>query len=179
MTYDLLEAHLITATLREHAIDAWLFDADFVRQDWLASIAYGGYRIVVPDAATGDARQVLQEYKNGNLALADEQRAVCPNCGEPQGIENPSPRRHVFLALIVWPWIVTIASIAWNPSTTQLVFAFASQICLYLFLPWLAIRYFKWPSRCGACGHRWREPRQYRHAELAKMAESEDSQLLD
>jgi hypothetical protein len=176
-TYDPLEAHLTTAMLREHGIDAWLFDADFVRQDWLKAIAFGGYRIMVSDDFSANAGKVLQEYKNGTLALDDEQHPACPNCGEQRGIENPSPRRHVFLALIVWPWIATIASIAWKPSTTQLVFAFASQIGLYLFLPWLAIWYFKWPSRCGACGYRWRQPPMHRHAELARLAQAGESTL--
>jgi len=172
-TYDLLEAHLMTAMLREHGIDALLFDADFVRQNWLESIAYGGYRIMVSeDRQIGEAAEILQKYKNGTLAVPGEHCLICPSCGKQQGNENPSPRRHVFLALIVWPWIATIALIAWKPSTIQTVFAFAAQIGLYLLLPWLAIWYFKWPSRCGACGHRWREPRRYRHAELAKMAES-------
>ena len=175
-TYDLLEAHLITAMLREHGIDALLFDADFVRQNWLESIAYGGYRIMVSDdGQIGEALDILREYRNGTMAVLGEHCLICPSCSKQQGIENPSPRRHVFLVLIVLPWITAIALIAWKPSTVQLVCAFAAQIGLYLLLPWLAIWYFKWPSRCDACGHRWREPRRYRHAELAKMAESGSS----
>lgn len=169
-TFDLLEAHIVTEMLRQHGVRAWLFDADFVRQNWLESIAFGGYRVMVSDTATGDARRVLKEYTNGTLALPDEQRAACPNCGQQQATEDPCPRRQVFLALIVLPWITAIALIAWKPSPMQMLFAFALHIGLYLCLPWLAIWYFKWPSRCGTCGHRWRDPRAQRHSELARMA---------
>ena len=171
-TYDLLDAHLITAMLREHDIDALLFDTDFVRQNWLESIAYGGYRIMVSDASVESAARVLREYKNGSLALPDEHRLVCPRCGEQQGVENPWPRRHIFLVILILPWIVAIAFAVWKPTTTQMVYTSMFYVGLSLLLPWLAIRYFKWPLHCDACGYRWREPRLYRHAELAKMAES-------
>ena len=57
-TYDLLEAHALAAMLREHDIEAWLFDADFVRQDWFKMIAYGGYRILVGDESVVDVGEL-------------------------------------------------------------------------------------------------------------------------
>ena len=102
-TYDLLEAHLITAMLREHGIDAWLFDADFVRQDWFKSIAYGGYRILVREEDVAEARVLLNQYDDEELALVGEQCRLSELRHTARGATNPSPRRHVFLALIVLP----------------------------------------------------------------------------
>jgi hypothetical protein len=171
-TYDLLEAHLITAMLREHGVGAWLFDADFVRQDWFKSIAYGGYRIVANDNSVAAAKEILQQYKNGSLALPEEYRLICPRCNQHCGSGDPQPRRNVFLAIVLFDLLAAVALVHWNTWRTHIVSTFAVWGGVNLLLPWLAIWYFKWPSRCDACGHRWREPRRYRHAELAKMAES-------
>ena len=175
-TYDLLEAHLITAILREHGIDALLFDADFVRQDWFKMIAYGGYRIVVRDDSVDQARALLRDYSEGNLALSDEYRTPCPNCAKLAGNDDPQPRRNIFLSIIVLDVVFVMALLFWKaPGTGTILVCFlacVTQIALILVLPWVAIRYFKWRSRCDACGYRWREPRRYRHAELAHMAES-------
>jgi hypothetical protein len=178
-TYDLLEAHLITAMLREHGVDAWLFDADFVRQDWFKSIAFGGYRIVANDDSIADANEILRQYKNGGLALPEEHRLVCPRCSQEDGSGDPQPRRNVFLAILLFDLVAAIAFSQLRGSEAQIASFIALQFGLYFVLPWLAIWYFKWPSRCDACGHRWREPRRYRHAELAKMAESEVSRSLN
>lgn len=172
-TYDLLEAHVITAMLREHGIEAWLFDADFVRQNWFKSIAFGGYRIVANDESVADAKEILQQYRNGSLALPEEHRMICPRCKQQCGSGDPQPRRNIFLAIILFDLGVTGAFLFWRASETQIAALLAVHVG-YLVLPWLAIWYFKWPVRCDACGHRWREPRLYRHAELAHMAESGD-----
>jgi hypothetical protein len=178
-TYDLLEAHLITSMLREHGIDAWLFDADFVRQDWFKSIAYGGYRIVANDQSVTDAKEILQQYKNGSLALPEEHRLTCPRCGQHCGSGDPQPRRNIFLAIILFDLVASIGFLESNGSEAQLASFIAVQFGFNFVLPWIAIWYFKWPSRCDACAYRWREPRRYRHAELAKMAESGDSASSD
>src|SRR5262249_17210914 len=54
-TYDLLEAHIVAALLREHGIEAWAFDVDFVRLNWFEMLAFGGFRVVASDASVGDA----------------------------------------------------------------------------------------------------------------------------
>ena len=79
--FDLLEAHILVARLRYGGIDARVFDADFVRQDWFKMLVYGGFRIVVPEESATAARQILQSYRNGELTLPDEDGGTpCPNC---------------------------------------------------------------------------------------------------
>jgi len=169
-TYDLLEAHVLTALLREHDIDAWLFDADFVRQNWFRMIAYGGFRILVRDESVADGLHLLREYQNGNLALADEYRSQCPNCAHTAGTDDPQPRRNVFLAMIVvgvvWPSIL----LSWHPSSAALFARSAILVGLSLLIPWAVIYYFKWRMCCEACGYRWRELPRHRYADLAGMA---------
>ena len=84
-SYDLLDAHVLTALLREHGIEAWLFDADFVRQNWFAAIAYGGYRIMVREQDAAAARELLQEQRSGQLALPDATGVPCPPRRAPSG----------------------------------------------------------------------------------------------
>jgi hypothetical protein len=171
-TYDLLEAHVITQMLREHDIEAWLFDADFVRQNWFRMIAYGGFRILVRDESVGDGLQLLREYRNGNLALADEFRLHCPNCAHTTGIDDPQPRRNVFLAMIaiivVWPCIL----LSWHPSPAALLAGSGILIGLSFFITWIVIHYFKWRMRCEDCGFRWRKQPSHRYSDLAAMAAS-------
>ena len=169
-TYDLLEAHALVAMLREHDIETWLFDADFVRQDWFKMIAYGGYRILVRDETVADALRVLGEYRNGQLALVEEQRTICPECAHSSGSDDPQPRRNVFLAMIVLGFCGPFALLLWKPSTLALLVAGAVLIIAYISLPWFVVRYFKWRLRCEDCGHRWREAPRYRYAELAGQA---------
>lgn len=170
-TYDLLEAHLITAMLREHGIDAWLFDADFVRQDWFKSIAYGGYRILVRDEDVADAHTLLNQYDDEELALIGEQ-TLCPQCAHAAGRDDPQPRRNVFLAMLALPIVEFFAFLHWKLSPIGVLVAFAVQFCLYATLPWLVLWYFKWRLRCADCGHRWRQPPSLSYAELARMADA-------
>jgi hypothetical protein len=175
-SYDLLDAHVLTALLREHGIDAWLFDADLVRQDWFKMIAYGGYRIMVRAEDYAAARELLHEQRAGNFALTNDTREPCPRCSSDSAIEDPQPRRNVFLAMIVMLIASSFAFLLrWHPSPQQFVGVMALQIVLYATLPWLMMRYFKWRQRCTHCGHRWREPPRHSYAELARMAESAQS----
>ena len=167
---------MLTALLREHGIDAQLFDADFVRQDWFKMIAYGGYRIMVREQDLAAARQVLQEQRSGNLALPDDTDTRCPHCAHGTGVEDPQPRRNVFIAMLVLDFCGGFAILMlWHPSPAGIFGAFALQVILYATLPWLVMRYFKWRQRCTHCGHRWREPPRHSYAELARMAESAQS----
>lgn len=175
-TYDLLDAHLLTALLREHGVDAWLFDADFVRQDWFKMLAYGGYRIMVRAEDLAAASGILQERRAGRYALANDTREPCPRCTCHTVIEDLQPRRNVFLAMIVMVIASSFAFLPrWHLSPRQFVGILALQIVLYATVPWLVMRYFKWRQRCTHCGHRWREPPRHSYAELARMAESAQS----
>jgi len=171
-TYDLLEGHILTQMLRENGIEAWLFDVDFVRQDWFKSIAYGGYRILVREEAVAEARSLLDQYDDAALVPAAERGEPCPNCGNATGVDDPQPRRNVFLAMIALSIVETFVWFTWKPSPEAILIEFAVQLPLYLTVPWMLMRYFKWRLRCGACGQRWREPRRHRFMELARMADA-------
>ena len=171
-TFDLLEGHLLIALLREHGVEAWLFDADFVRQNWFEQIAYGGFRVMVRDDDIGVARDVLQDYSAGRLALEGEHAETCPHCARAAGNDDPQPRRNVFLVSLVLGLAADIRLFRWSPSRTELGVAIAVQLVLNIVAPWLIVRYFKWRLRCADCGHRWRQPPRH-YAELMRMAEAE------
>lgn len=158
--------------LREHGVEAWLFDADFVRQDWFKMIAYGGYRIVVRDESVSEATEVLHGYRNGEFAVAEELRAICPNCSHASSRDDPQPRRNVFLAMIFLGFFGPFVMVFWKPSAMALFAACVLLIAAYITLPWIVIRYFKWRARCEACGHHWHQPPQLRYREMVRMAET-------
>jgi hypothetical protein len=168
-TFDLLEAHVITEMLREHGIAAWLFDADFVRQDWFKMIAYGGYRILVRDESVPQALSLLQDYRRGDLAVQSETRAQGPQCARNDGSDDPQPRRNVFLVMLLLSVTEIPILLSWHPSRINLFVASVVLVALGIFLPWLIIRYFKWRMRCENCAYRWREPQHQRYAQLAEL----------
>ncbi len=173
-TFDLLEAHIIVGMLQHNGVDARVFDADFVRQDWFRSIAYGGYRIVVPNDATDPAKEALQKYKNGNLALTGEHRLLCPACGESGGNDNPWPRRYIFLAIYLLGCVVTIGFLMLMPSVAAFLVVIGATLIVGIVLPCVAVLYFKWRFRCEACGHRWYSPPlRGAWAELSQAASAE------
>jgi len=172
-TFDLLEGHTIVAMLREHSIEAWLFDADFVRQDWFKAIAYGGYRILVDDEFVAEAVELLRQYRSGALALLDEHRRRCPKCAEFAGSDDPWPRRSVFLGLIVLPFAGIGAFSRWAHTPAQFLCLSALLFAALFVLPWFVIRYFKWRFVCERCRHRWRDRPIHSYGELARAAEQE------
>jgi len=171
-SFDLLEAHIIAGLLRDDGVNAEVFDADFVRQDWFKMLAYGGFRIVVPDAEFAEATERIKQYQAGVLASEGDERARCPSCGNHSGHDDPQPRRNVFLAMILLSVIEVPLLIASKPSAVDILAAFGVQVGLCVSLPWLIVRYFKWRVRCDTCGHRWRAAPRHRYAELAQAVEA-------
>lgn len=94
-TLDLLEAHIVADFLCAQGIDARVFDAGFVRQDWLAAIAYGGYRVVTPDDEAIAAKKLIVGLRANEFALAEEdvEERACPRCGARNSVEDPRFRR--------------------------------------------------------------------------------------
>ena len=109
-TVDLLEAHLVASFLRAQGIDATVFDADFVRQDWLAALAYGGYRVVTDDGDAVEARRLIDRRRANDFAFDEAEADVpaCPRCGSRDVVEDAARRRiasailFVFLLPVVW-----------------------------------------------------------------------------
>src|SRR5262249_25032029 len=151
-TFDLLEAHIVAALLREHGIEAWAFDVDFVRLNWFEMQAFGGFRVVASDASVGDAAALVQEYRNGNLSIAQGAAEVCPHCGTAAPMENPQPRRNVFIAFIVFwlaqfPLLFEISTLWKDHAVIEALLLAASPLVLAV-IALLALPYFKWPMRC-------------------------------
>jgi hypothetical protein len=124
-TLDLLEAHIVADFLRAQGVDAQIFDADFVRQDWLASLAYGGFRVVAPDEECGVAKKLIADLSANAFALESDQIETpeCPRCGAHDAVEDPMPRRiaSVFLLFLKipgvpfkWRYRCTTCGIRWK-----------------------------------------------------------------
>lgn len=170
--YDLLEALVIVAMLRDAGIEASVFDAEFVRQDWFRMLAYGGFRIMVPDRDAADAVRMLADYDAGAIAPAEaEDRLACPRCTAEAVREDPWPRRWTFLAIIVLSGVQTALLVADAPGTATLVSTIVALGIAAAALPGLLLRY-KWAVRCDACAHRWVARPRRPFAELAHGAES-------
>jgi hypothetical protein len=69
---DFAEAHIVEATLRAHGVQAWVFDALLMRQDWFRILMFGGYRVMVADEDAARAADLIGEYRAGALAITDD-----------------------------------------------------------------------------------------------------------
>lgn len=101
-TFEYLDGLALVALLRANALDAHLFDENFVRQDWFYIIFYGGFRVVVPSSQLDQAIDIRDRFRNGAFDLPAEDCDIpqCPNCGERSGEPDPNPRRTLFLIYI-------------------------------------------------------------------------------
>jgi predicted RNA-binding Zn-ribbon protein involved in translation (DUF1610 family) len=174
-TYDLLEGHIIVSMLRENDIEAWLFNADFVRQNWLQSIAYGGFRIMVADSCVVDAIAQIKNYKSGTMSLTDASTDICPRCGSLEIQEDPRPRRNVFIFLIVEPVFLLPFFLAKRMSVVEILVVIAMTFVSYGFLFAFLPAYFKSRYRCTNCGNRWKRLPHVPYSELAQQAEAAES----
>jgi predicted RNA-binding Zn-ribbon protein involved in translation (DUF1610 family) len=174
-TYDLLEGHIIVLMLRENDIEAWLFNADFVRQNWLQSIAYGGYRIMATDSSVGDALALIQNYKSGSVALEADASDVCPRCGSQEIKQDLQPRRNVFLFLIAQN-VLAFPFLLMQKMSVALVFTWIMVVFLLnCFLLALLPMYFKSRYRCTNCGNHWKAHPRVPYSELARQADAGDA----
>jgi hypothetical protein len=64
-----VEAYILCSCLQAAGIPARVGDVHIVQTDPLLSIAVGGACIRVPEARVGAARQVMEAYRRGELAL--------------------------------------------------------------------------------------------------------------
>jgi len=66
------EAHILCSCLRAGGIPAQVGDVHIVQTDPLLSIAVGGACVRVPEARVAAAVQVIEAFRNGELALDDD-----------------------------------------------------------------------------------------------------------
>lgn len=158
---DFGEAHVVAAMLRAQGVHASVFDAGIVRQDWFKTLALGGYRVMVPDAQTAAAQELLAAYRAGAMAVADVEVDVpsCPRCGGSDTRADPRPRRAVFGALIAsqaafFAFFYSAPLLWWIAGVMQCIPLAAAR--------WLGPRY-----RCASCARAF-AARRHPFAALAR-----------
>lgn len=169
---DFAEAHVVEAMLRAHGVQAWVFDALFVRQDWFKTLGLGGYRVMVADADVARAAELIGEYRAGALAITDDasELPACPQCATP-GRADAEPRRVVFIAymglhVLILAWLMFAE---YANSTTAIILGgglIAAPIAAIV-----AARCLKGRYVCPQCSTRWRT----RPAPFAAMAREVDA----
>lgn len=172
-SFDWFDAHVIVARLRAEGIDAQVFDANFVRQDWFKILLFRGFRVVVPEESIVAANEIMSDFKNGALQLEGEHRLTCPKCGAESGIDDPVPRRVAFAAIFGFEFLLGGIFFFLSESATGFIAALVGTFVFFVALPFAAIRYFKWRYRCDVCRNRWRESPAYTYLELTAMVENE------
>lgn len=157
------DAQIVEGLLRVHGIDARSFDTGVVRLNWLQTLAYGGCRVMVADADVEAARRIVDAYRNGGFALADDEveRPCCPTCRQCAGEEDARPRRAMFLLLLVYELIFVPIFLLIKTPIAMTWFAAACVFFNFaLVYPGFAAWVIKSRFLCANCGHAWRAPPQ-------------------
>jgi len=155
---DFAEAHIVEAMLRAHGVQAWVFDALIVRQDWFRTLAFGGYRVMIADEDAARAADVIGEYRAGALAVADEgvERPGCPQCTTP-GRDDPAPYRRVFALMIAADAVLATGfMLATGGSGEMLALVLGSSVIVVPIVAIVFTRYLKGRYVCPQCATRWR-----------------------
>lgn len=156
------DAYVVEGLLRANGIVAWTFDAGIVRLDWLKTLAFGGCRVMVADSDAEPAWHIVNAYRRGEFALADEEidRPRCPACLRSAGQEDRRPRRAIFLLLAVSDWIFSVLFLLIrSPGTMALFLAACVAFNVILVFPGLAAWAVKSRFLCTNCARAWRAPR--------------------
>ncbi len=155
---DYAEAYVVEAMLRAHGVQAWVFDALLVRQDWFKTLGFGGYRVMVADEDAPRAADLIGEYRAGTIAVADDavERPACPRCATP-GRDDPAPYRRVFALLIAADaFLVMMFMLAPDGSEELLAPVLVGSLIVAPILAIVFTRYLKGRYACPQCATRWR-----------------------
>lgn len=153
-TYEYLDGLALVALLQANDLDAHLFDEHFVRQDWFSIIFYGGFRLMVPAEQLSAARELIEAFRQGALALNDnvDDMPACPLCCNTFSHWNDRPR----------DWIRFAQFLFWPIALLPLIFRYD----------------FTHRYRCESCGHHWLERPTTSFAELQAQAETALNQTM-
>jgi hypothetical protein len=172
-TVDFSEAHVVEAMLNGAGVGAHILDRNMVRQDWFQTLAFGGYRVMVEDADSENAKALIDDYRSGALAIdeAVTDRPACPRCGTP-GQEDPFPRRLVF-AWLIFADLLAVAAlmVAERAREYGLPILLVANLVGVPVLAIVVSRWLKSRYRCVACSACWRA-RPVPHAEAAREVEA-------
>ena len=101
--FNSLEAEMLRGCLEAEGIPATLGDAQTVQTDTLLTVALGGIRVMVPSPFADAARQTVDAFERGALAiddLPDGAEAAPPETEAAPGFRM-SPAAWVVLAIVV------------------------------------------------------------------------------
>jgi len=103
--FNSLEAEMLRGCLEAEGIPATLGDAQTVQTDTLLTVALGGIRVMVPATFADAARQTVQAFERGALAIDDLPDDAGPAPAEIETDTLPvlrlSPAAWVVLAIVV------------------------------------------------------------------------------
>ena len=103
--FNSLEAEMLRGCLQAEGIPATLGDAQTVQTDTLLTVALGGIRVMVPATFAAAARQTVQAFEQGALAIDDLPDDAAPALAETETDTTPgfklSPAAWVVLAIVV------------------------------------------------------------------------------
>lgn len=106
--FNTLEAEMLRGCLEAEDIPATLGDVQTVQTYTLATVAMGGVRVMVPAPFADAARQTVEAFERGALAideLPDEAEAASPEA-EPSTALRLSPAARIVLAVVVLAVVV-------------------------------------------------------------------------
>ncbi len=103
---DPTEALIVCGMLEAEGLHASTADLNHVVANWPIVLALGGVRVQVPEREFAAARELIEKYLRGDMALPDEPgeppaRVRCRSCGSTQYREHV-PLRQKLLALFVF-----------------------------------------------------------------------------
>lgn len=101
--FNTLEAEMLCGCLEAEGIPATLGDVQTVQTDTLLTVAMGGVRVMVPAPFADAARQTIEAFERGALAIDElpSESEAAPDEAEPTGDLQLSRTAWVVLAVVV------------------------------------------------------------------------------
>ena len=103
--FNSLEAEMLRGCLEAEGIPATLGDAQTIQTDTLLTVALGGIRVMVPSSFADAARQTVDAFERGELAIDELPDDADPAVPELETATTPgwrmSPAAWVVLAIVV------------------------------------------------------------------------------
>jgi hypothetical protein len=102
--FNSLEAEMLRGCLEAEGIPATLGDAQTIQTDTLLTVALGGIRVMVPATFADAARQTVEAFERGELAIdelpADAEPAL-PETAEPESVPGFGLSRTTWAVLAI------------------------------------------------------------------------------
>ena len=106
--FNTLEAEMLRGCLEAEGIPATLGDVQTVQTDTLLTVAMGGVRVMVPAPFADAARQTVEAFERGALAIDElpDGSDAAPAEAEPAAALRLSPATWVVIAVVVLAIVV-------------------------------------------------------------------------